>query len=183
MKAVFLDRDGVINVDNAYIHRWEDFEFLPGALDAMRRLTRGEYALIIVTNQSGIARGYFTQAQYDELTSRFRASLEQSGVAVTDIYHCPHHPQGTIEHLSIDCVCRKPAPGMLLQAMRDHNLNMGQSLLIGDKVSDLQAARAARVGLAYLVASDEKASNLPEDLADGVFKSLATCTDYLLAGF
>lgn len=181
-KAVFLDRDGVINLDKDYVYRWEDFEFLPGAVEAMRRFSSAGYALIIVSNQSGIARGYYTESQYQELTSKMKNYLAQRHAHLTGVYHCPHFIEGVIKELSIACECRKPAPGMLLQAMRDHDLDMAQSVLVGDKISDIEAAKAAAVGRSYFVARDMAMTNQPQ-LADGVVKSLFECAVLLrLAG-
>jgi len=178
LKAVFLDRDGVINVDKGYLSRWEDFEFLPGAVDAMRRFVQAGYALVIVTNQSGLARGYYSVAQYEERASRIKGYLEQRGVHITGMYYCPHYKDGIIEELSIQCECRKPAPGMLLKAQSDYGLDMAHSILVGDKISDIQAANAAGVGRSYLVVSDMDRPNLAQ-LTYGVVESLFECADRL----
>ena len=179
-KAAFLDRDGVINRDKAYVHRWEDFEFMPGAIEGMRRMQDAGYALVIVTNQSGLARGYYSEAQYQQLTARVRQHLTQHGVELAGVYHCPHHPQGQVPALSIECDCRKPAPGLLLQAARELGLSLPDSLLIGDKPSDIQAARAAGVGHAYQVDSENPESGAGDNTADGHFASLLDCARHLL---
>ena len=179
-KAAFLDRDGVINKDKAYVHRWEDFEFVPGAIEGMRRLQAQGFALVIVTNQSGLARGYYTETQYQQLTDALRQELVRQGVQLDGVYHCPHHPQGNVPHLAIDCDCRKPAPGLVLQAARELGLSLPDSLLIGDKPGDIEAARAAGVGRAYRVQSDNPESS-GADLteADGHFASLLDCATQL----
>lgn len=178
-KAAFLDRDGVINQDRAYVHRWEDFEFVPGAIEGMRRLQEAGYALVIVTNQSGLARGYYTEAQYQALTTALREELARQGVKLDGVYHCPHHPKGTVPELSIDCDCRKPAPGMVLQAARELGLSLPDSLLIGDKPGDIAAARAAGVGRAYQVQSDNPESGAEHAAADGHYASLLDCATQL----
>lgn len=178
-KAAFLDRDGVINKDRAYVHRWEDFEFVPGAIEGMRHLQDAGYALVVVTNQSGLARGYYTEAQYQALTTALREHLASQGVELAGVYHCPHHPKGAVPELAIDCDCRKPAPGMLLQAARELGLSLPDSLLVGDKPSDIEAARAAGVGRAYLVASDNPESGSMQTDADGHFASLLDCSTQL----
>lgn len=183
-RAAFLDRDGVINVDHAYVRRWEDFEFVPGALDAAARLAVAGWTLVVVTNQSGIARGYYTEDEFQALTARMVARFQEQGAPIAAVYHCPHHPSGKIAALAIDCECRKPAPGMLLRATRELGLSPDASIMIGDKPSDIGAARAAGVGRAYLVRSDN-AESFQADAAtcgaDGAFESLADCVDHLLA--
>jgi D-glycero-D-manno-heptose 1,7-bisphosphate phosphatase len=179
-RAAFLDRDGVINLDRAYVHRWEDFEFVPGALDAAARLQAAGWRLVIVTNQSGIARGYFTQEQYQELTRRMLQAFEERAVHIDRVYHCPHHPKGSVAPWAVDCDCRKPAPGMILQAAAELGLSLPDSILVGDKPSDIAAARAAGVGRAFRVRSDNEESGSAAEDADGEFEDLARCVDALL---
>ena len=179
-KAALLDRDGVINKDKAYVSRWEDFEFVPGAIEGLRRLQTAGYALVIITNQSGLARGYYTEDQYQALTARMRQALLEQGVTLAGIYHCPHHPHGQVEQLSRHCNCRKPAPGLIFQAAQELQLSLPDSLLIGDKSSDIEAARAAGIGRAYRVDSDNPASDAPgPSRPDGHFASLLDCTQQL----
>jgi D-glycero-D-manno-heptose 1,7-bisphosphate phosphatase len=180
-RAAFLDRDGVINRDIGYLHRWEDFEFLPGSLDAMRRLHQAGHALVIVTNQSGIARGYYTEAQYQALNTKLRDAMARAGCPAAGIYHCPHHPAGLVGALAIECDCRKPQPGMLLRAAKELALSLPDSILVGDKLADAQAGRAAGVGRVYLVRSGHSLDAGASTVADGVFDDLAACTDALLA--
>jgi D-glycero-D-manno-heptose 1,7-bisphosphate phosphatase len=114
--AIFLDRDGTINVDHGYVHEIDEFEFIDGVIDAMRQLKEMGYALVVVTNQSGIARGKFTEAQFETLTEWMDWSLADRGVDLDGIYYCPHHPQGTVEEYRQTCDCRKPHPGMFISA-------------------------------------------------------------------
>jgi D-glycero-D-manno-heptose 1,7-bisphosphate phosphatase len=179
-RAAFLDRDGVVNRDIGYLHRWEDFEFLPGALDAMRKLHDAGYALVIVTNQSGIARGYYTEEDYQALTRQLRHALEQAGCPPAGIYHCPHHPGGSIGAYAIACDCRKPQPGLLLQAARELDLDLQGSLMVGDKLADAQAGRSAGVGRVYLVRSGHVLEDGAEAAADRVFEDLASCVRQVL---
>lgn len=178
-KAAFLDRDGVINKDRGYVHCWEDFEFVPGAIEGMKRLQGAGYMLIIVTNQSGLARGYYTEAQYQALTHRLRQELACQGVNLAGVYHCPHHPNGSVRHLAIECNCRKPAPGLVIQAVRELGISLTDSIMIGDKPADIEAARAAGVARAYQVKSDNAESSLQTNVADGHFHDLLSCVTHL----
>lgn len=179
-KAAFLDRDGVINKDRAYVHRWEDFEFVPGAIEGLQKLQDAGYALVIVTNQSGLARGFYTEAQYHALTSAMAEHLAGQGVKLDGVYYCPHHPKGSVPELALHCECRKPAPGMLQQAARELGLSLFDSLLIGDKPSDIEAARAAGVGRTYSVDSDNAEASRGVAGADAHFASLLDCALHIL---
>ncbi len=168
--AAFLDRDGVLNQDLGYVHRVADFHWLPGAVQACRRLQEAGYALVVVTNQSGVARGLYTLADVETLHAHMKAELAKASVQLTDVYACPHLPGGTLAAYSLDCDCRKPRPGMLLQAMREHDLDPSRSVLFGDKSSDLQAGAAAGVARGYLVGEGQP---LP-DLASAVDQLLCS---------
>lgn len=179
-KAVFLDRDGVINKDKAYVHCWEDFEFLPGAIEGMKKLQDSGYALVIVTNQSGLARGYYTEEEYLQLNDELKQHLAGHGVQLAGIYHCPHHPEGIVPSISIVCNCRKPAPGMLIKAASELCLSLPDSILIGDKPSDIEASRAAGVGRSYLVESENPESSCKYVPANGYYANLLECATALI---
>lgn len=148
-RALFLDRDGVVNVELNYLYKIEDFKFIDGILDLCKYYQKLGYIIIIVTNQSGIARGYYTQGQFFELTSWMIGEFARHGIKVDKVYHCPHHPD-----ISGECTCRKPSSGMLLKAQRDFEIDMLNSLLVGDKESDIEAAIHAGIKETYLF--DEK---------------------------
>ncbi len=150
-RGLFLDRDGVINIDHHYVHRCDQFDIIEGVVEALQRAQDAKFLLIVVTNQSGIARGYFTQEEYFTLEAHMERVFAAQGVRFTDIYHCPHHPDGQVAELSVDCSCRKPAPGMILRAAKKHGIDLASSVLVGDKESDIAAARAAGVGRSYLL--------------------------------
>jgi D-glycero-D-manno-heptose 1,7-bisphosphate phosphatase len=150
-RALFLDRDGVLNVDHGYISRPEQFEVIDGVFDALRHAQALGYVLVVVTNQSGIARGYFTAAHYRALEDHMRTVFSAEGITFAGIYHCPHHPEGSVAALAVACDCRKPGPGMILQAAREHDIDLDASIMVGDKQSDIAAARAAGIGRAYLL--------------------------------
>jgi D-glycero-D-manno-heptose 1,7-bisphosphate phosphatase len=178
--AVFLDRDGVINVEREYLHRVEDFEFLPRAVAALHRLQAAGWRLVVVTNQSGIARGYYTEADYMRLTAHMQALLAREGVSLDLVLHCPHLPDAAITAHRRVCECRKPAPGMVLQAAHALQLDLAASVLIGDKASDIAAGRAAGAGRCWLVRSGHAFSDADARAADAVHPDLWHCVDALL---
>ena len=144
-RAAFLDRDGVLNVDKGYVSRVEDFEWIAGAIEAVRRLNEAGYLVVVATNQSGIARQYYTEADFMALTAWMRRELAARGARLDTVYHCPHHADGGDPVFAIDCDCRKPKPEMLLRAIADLGIDPSQSFLIGDKEADMEAANAAGV--------------------------------------
>ena len=131
-----MDRDGTINVDKDYLYKIEDFEFLPGALEALKKLQNAGYLLIIITNQSGIARGYYTEEDFQKLNSWMLETLENEGIHISAVYYCPHHPKAPIEKYRTECQCRKPKLGMYEQAVRDFDLEVGKCLAVGDRLRD-----------------------------------------------
>ncbi len=138
--AVFLDRDGVIIENKAdYIRQWGEVKFIPGALEALRRLAATEYLVVLVTNQSAVGRGLMTLAEAQAINDRVIAEIRQAGGRVDGAYLCPHRPED-------DCRCRKPKPGLLLDAAEELGIDLGASVLVGDAVSDVHAALAAGVG-------------------------------------
>ncbi len=143
--ALFLDRDGVINVDRNYVCRVEDFEWIAGAQDVIRRFNAMGWWVFVVTNQSGIARGYYTEEQMQALHDWMNAELARSGARIDRIYHCPFHEDGVIPRYTKDSYDRKPRPGMLIRAMTDFPVIRERSFLIGDKQADLDAAKSAGV--------------------------------------
>lgn len=128
-KAIFLDRDGTINVDKNYLYKVEDFEFLPGAVEGLRALQSSGFLLIIITNQSGIARGFFTLEDFLRLNDFMLTELENLGVHISKVYYCPHGPGST-------CHCRKPETGLFEQAVSEFNIDLSKSFAIGDKMRD-----------------------------------------------
>jgi D-glycero-D-manno-heptose 1,7-bisphosphate phosphatase len=143
--ALFLDRDGVINVDRNYVFRAEDFEWIEGAVETVAAFNARGWFVFVVTNQSGIARGYYTEEQMEAVHAWLNAELAKQGARIDRIYHCPYHEEGTIERYRRDSYDRKPKPGMLIQAMTDFPVMKERSFLIGDKPADLEAAKAAGI--------------------------------------
>ncbi|MBL1379012.1 D-glycero-beta-D-manno-heptose 1,7-bisphosphate 7-phosphatase [Zobellella iuensis] len=170
--AIFLDRDGVINKDTGYVSHSDDFIFIDGVIDALRLLKQKGYLLVVVTNQSGIARGLFTEDDFMRLTEWMDWSLADRDVDLDGIYFCPHHPtEGEGAETKV-CDCRKPAPGMLLEAARELNIDLGASYMVGDKVSDLKAAEAAGLGHKILVRTGKAITAEGEAMAEVVYPSL-----------
>lgn len=153
-RALLLDKDGVINVDHGYVCSPERTEFIDGIFDLVAAANGNGLAVVVATNQAGIARGYYTEADFRAYMDWMRGEFRQRGAHLDAVYYCPHHPvHGRGEYLR-ECDCRKPAPGMLLQAQRDLGLDLGTSLLIGDTPSDLAAGHAAGVGANFQLGSD-----------------------------
>jgi D-glycero-D-manno-heptose 1,7-bisphosphate phosphatase len=157
-RALFLDRDGVINVDHGYVHRSEDFEFIDGIFDLCRYAHAQGWLLVVVTNQAGIARGLYTESDFHELTRWMLARFATEGAPITAVYYCPTHPtvgEGTYRRESFR---RKPNPGMLLEAAQEHGIDLQASVLVGDKDSDMQAGVSAGVGTCILFGGEQNAS-------------------------
>jgi D-glycero-D-manno-heptose 1,7-bisphosphate phosphatase len=163
IKALFLDRDGVINVDVPYIHRSEDFHFQEGIFELCRVAQSRGYLLMVITNQSGIARGYYPEAEFLALTEWMIRQFAEHQVRIARVYYCPYHPVQGIGRYQRDSPDRKPMPGMLLRARADFNLDLASSVLIGDKESDIEAAQAAGVGTKILLRSGPARIEVQED--------------------
>lgn len=145
IKAVFLDRDGVINADSPfYVKSWPEFAFLPGSIEALRRLTQAGLGLFVVTNQSAVGRRYMTLDALEDMHRRMTLTLSAAGVRIADIFYCPHHPDE-------GCDCRKPRPGLLLTAARRYSLCLADTCMVGDGVRDLACGREVGVGAEILV--------------------------------
>lgn len=148
-KALFLDRDGVVNVEKNYLYKIEDFELIDGIVEVCKHYAALGYLIIIVTNQSGISRGYYSSEDFERLSEWMIEHFKSLGVAITHIYHCPHH-----ESIDGACDCRKPEPGMFLDAQKEYALDMQNSVMIGDNERDIEAAMRAGVGTNILLSSD-----------------------------
>lgn len=142
-KAVFLDRDGTIVAHEPYLSSPDQLKLLPNATRGIRRFKEYGYLIIVVTNQSGIARGFFGEKHLMLIHKKLQSMLQNEGVEIDDIYYCPHHTEGVVEQYKIDCDCRKPKPGMLLDAARKHHIDLPHSLMIGDSETDMMAGKNA----------------------------------------
>lgn len=137
-KAVFLDRDGTINIEKHYLYKIEDFEFLPGVLQGLKKIQDLGYLLVIITNQSGIARGYYTEDDYNKLTKYMLSILESNGIHISKVYYCPHLKDAVIPKFRKDCDCRKPRLGLFYKAKQELKIDMSRSWAIGDNLRDCE---------------------------------------------
>jgi D-glycero-D-manno-heptose 1,7-bisphosphate phosphatase len=144
IKAIFLDRDGIINKDINYLHKIDECEFIDGIFDSCLFLINLGYKIIIITNQSGIARGYFTEKDFQKLNHWMLNQFKEKNIKILDVFHCPHGPDSS-------CFCRKPKPGMLLEAKSKYKINMKKSWMIGDSDTDILAANSAGIGNTILL--------------------------------
>lgn len=172
-RAIFLDRDGVLNADHGYTHRVEDLALLPGVAAALRELKARGFLLIVVTNQSGVARGLYTVEDVHRFHAAMSAEIERhGGKAPDDFFLCPHLPDAAIEAYRKDCDCRKPAPGMIYEAQKKYGLDLARSYLVGDRASDVAAAVAAGVRAVQVVhpgdTADPRAIAAVASLADAL---------------
>jgi len=152
--ALFLDRDGVINVEKDYLHKIEDFEFIEGVFKTCRYFQSKGYLIIVITNQSGIARGYYSDQDFATLTTWMEREFAKEDITIAKTYYCPHYPS-----ITGACSCRKPNAGMLLQAQEELHIDLAHSILVGDKLSDIQAGQKAGIEQNYLIATGHDISN------------------------
>lgn len=190
MKTVFLDRDGVINrnpPNRGYVKTWAEFAFIPNARRAIRELTESGYRIFVITNQSGIGRGLYTEETVEDIHRRMVIEITKAGGKIDDVYCCPHHPDA-------GCECRKPKPGMLKRAAQEHNINLSSAYLIGDFTTDISAGKRAGTSATFLVltglgqesyhdyinAAYYRHQNREECRPDRIFTDLYTATRWLL---
>ena len=148
-KVIFLDRDGVINKDHGYVGSWSELEYFDDTISALKKLKYCK--LVIITNQSGIARGYYSETQFHQLQKSLIENLASYGIEIGSYYYCPHHPEAKIEKYRKQCNCRKPNPGMLFRAAKDLNIDLSEVIFVGDRSSDMRACRAARIEDRFIV--------------------------------
>jgi D-glycero-D-manno-heptose 1,7-bisphosphate phosphatase len=180
---VFLDRDGTMIEDVGYLDRIDQIAFFPWTTNAIRALNRAGLPVVVITNQAGIARGYFTEAFVDEAHQAITDQLQAGGARVDAYYYCPHHPRGTVERYATQCDCRKPGPGLIERAARDLGLDPARSFMVGDKWLDVGAARA--VGARALLVrtgfgAAEEGRPQPDLAADAIVDNLAAAVSWIL---
>jgi D-glycero-D-manno-heptose 1,7-bisphosphate phosphatase len=181
--AVFLDRDGTMIEDVGYLDRLDQIAFYPWTIDAVRALNRAGLPVVVITNQSGIARGIFSEAFVDETHRAISAQMDAGGARVDAYYYCPHHPRGTVERYAVRCDCRKPGAALIHRAARDLGLDPSRSFMVGDKWLDVGAARAAgarailvRTGLGAI----QEARGSPNLTPDAIVDNLAAAVSWIL---
>ena len=178
-KAVFLDRDGVINVDKGYVHKIEDFEFYPDVFDGLKRLQENGFKLVIITNQSGIAVGYYTEEDFFKLTEYMLDRFDKEGIKIEKVYYCPHHPEGIVPHLRKVCNCRKPETGMIEDAIKEFDIDPLSSFLIGDKETDIKAGK--KMGItSILVKTGQGLKYVDNTTADFVAENFSDAVNFIL---
>lgn len=166
LKALFLDRDGIINVDHNYIYKIEDFQFIHGIFELIKLFLKHDYHIYIVTNQSGIGRGYYSSSDFKNLTDWMLLEFKKRDIIIEEVYHCPHTPND-------NCICRKPNIGMIQACINKYPIDLTSSWLIGDKQSDIMLAHHAKIGSSIAIGTQ------PIDNATFNFKTLLECKEYL----
>ena len=150
-KIAFLDRDGVINKDFGYVHKIKDLKFCQESIKGMKLLLKKNYKLIIITNQSGIGRGLFSEKEYKNFMEQMYKELHKFNIVILDTFFCPHHPEYGIGNYKKECNCRKPKPGMILEAIKRWKPDINKSILVGDRFSDIEAGYAAGLKNLFLI--------------------------------
>jgi D-glycero-D-manno-heptose 1,7-bisphosphate phosphatase len=177
---VFLDRDGVINLDSGYVGHWRDFKFIEGALEALSTICANNFEIVVVTNQSGIGRGLYSEQEFLNLSTELFKFLNQRKIYVQSIQYCPHYIFSKQPQYAQDCDCRKPKPGMIHNAASIHGIDLSRASMVGDKLTDVIAARAAKVGKSFLITPSSTSDDALGFRADGYFPNLLACTPALL---
>lgn len=144
-KALFLDRDGIINVDHGYVYKIEEFEFMPNIFELCKIANDKGYLIVVITNQSGIGRGRYSENDFHILSKWMVEQFLKQGIKIAEVFYCPHHPEKAFNHYLKQCNCRKPAPGLINQAVKKYNIDVNNSIFIGDKPSDMHAAQAGNI--------------------------------------
>jgi D-glycero-D-manno-heptose 1,7-bisphosphate phosphatase len=176
-KAVFMDRDGVIIEDSGYPHERDKIRFLPRVGEAIKALNENGFKVIVITNQAGVARGYFTEETVKEVNRHIQKTLAEQGAYINMIYYCPHHTEGVIEEYKKDCYCRKPNPGMIEKAVCQFNIDLRSSFAIGDHHSDIEAGQ--RTGCRTILLSNGDSPNnerqiaiMPDHVASDLYEAV-----------
>lgn len=178
-RGVFLDRDGTINEEVEYLNDVDQLKLIDGTIEAIRLLNDADYKVVVITNQSGIAKGYLTEAQLQIIHTELKKMLQKENVYIDAIYYCPHHPDAEVDAYRVDCQCRKPKPGMLKQAAKDLDIDLKNSFVIGDKISDLSAGDVT--GCRKILVRTGYGKEMEKDLRNVSFQTNHIANDVLAA--
>ncbi|HXG60690.1 MAG TPA: HAD family hydrolase [Planctomycetota bacterium] len=181
-RAVFLDRDGTLVEERGYVTTPEDLVLLPGAAAAVRALREAGWKVFVVSNQAAVARGLITEDELAAIHLRLAALLAAEGARLDGLYVCPHHPEGTIEAYALECGCRKPRPGLLEQAAREHDLDLARCVTVGDSPRDLEAGKAAGTRTVLVRTGHGRQAEAAGAEADHVADDLARAADWIISG-
>jgi D-glycero-D-manno-heptose 1,7-bisphosphate phosphatase len=179
IRALYLDRDGTINQEKEYVNRIEDFQLIPGSLEALKLLTRYGIKIYIITNQAGIAKGLFTLEQFHRLTELMIHYFESEGIRIEQVLYCPHHPDGIVPEYTKDCLCRKPNNKLIRDTMEENGFKADEVVLIGDKNSDIEAGKSLGM-ITYLVETGYGAEEKYKTNATFVKKNLEDAVVHML---
>ena len=181
-KAVFFDRDGTLNVDVHYLYRIEDFQWTEDAIAAIKYCNDQDWRVIVITNQSGVARGYYTEQDIQRLHGWMNEDLAKYGAHIDAFYYCPHHPDGSVPQYAVACDCRKPKPGMFERIAGCFNTDLAGTYAVGDSLRDLQAAVAAGARPVLVLSGKGRNTQKENQIPEGtlVFDDLAATVEYLL---
>lgn len=179
-RALFLDRDGVVNVDHGYVHKPEQFEFIEGIFELCNKAVELNYLIIIITNQAGIGRGYYTEQQFHDLTKWMCREFSIRNINIDHVYFCPYHAEYGVGKYKKESIFRKPGPGMILQAADEYDLDLGNSILVGDKETDMTAGTVAGVGCNLLYCA-EPSGNIGNMSGVEIIEDLSEIEEYLVA--
>lgn len=163
-KVLFLDRDGIVNEEYNYVYKIDDFQFCDGIFELCKHYQENDYLIVIITNQAGIARGYYTEKDFNILTEWMIEEFSKNDIIISKVYFCPHHPEFTG-----NCMCRKPNPGMILEAQKEFNINFNESVLIGDKESDVEAGKNAGIERTIFIGTNKTTQ------ANAQYENLKSC--------
>lgn len=179
IKAIIIDRDGTINVEKEYVYKIEDFELIPGSLEALQLFTVNKIKIYIITNQAGIAKGYFTEEQFHHLTQYMLGMFEKEGIKVEKVLYCPHHPEGTIPKYTLICLCRKPGTKLIEDIIEQKKFQLHELALIGDKNSDIDAGYTIGIKT-YLVLTGYGNEHRPRTKATYIKHDLLSAVKHIL---
>lgn len=178
-QALFLDRDGVINIDHGYVHTEDNFEFVDGIFELCKTATDLGYLIFVITNQAGIGRGYYTEDQFDDISSWMRGVFKSRGIEINKVYYCPYHPEHGVGEYKKHSECRKPEPGMILQAKQEFNIDLENSILVGDNESDIQAGINAGIRYNLLYQPGQKAQTNQQSASTAIIDELIAARNFL----